>query len=117
MSSVLDKNASTMTIVLDKIVKFKYFCKISQYFLSMHNLAKPEPKRKICHQDTKAPRYTKGFYYKNWFSLFLMVRGGATSQSRILGVSGPRGLGGNVLPENGKTLQLGNLFSPETNGN
>jgi hypothetical protein len=29
MSSVLDKNASTMTIVLDKIAKFKYFCKMS----------------------------------------------------------------------------------------
>ena len=33
MSSALDKNASIMTIVLDKIAKFKYFCKISRYFL------------------------------------------------------------------------------------
>jgi hypothetical protein len=86
-----------MSSALDKIVKFKYFYKISQYFLSVHNHAKPESKKKISHQDTKAPRF---FYYK--FFLYLMLRSGATPQSSILGVSGPRGLGGNILPEYGR---------------
>jgi hypothetical protein len=52
-----------------------------------HNPGETEPKKKISHQDTKAQRYTKGFYSKKVFSLSSLVSWG---------------LGGNVLPENGR---------------
>ncbi len=59
-----------MLIFKEFITIEKSFKKLPPSYYLLRNPDEPELKKKICHQDTKAPRYTKGFYYNFFFLCF-----------------------------------------------